>query len=150
MAAALLLQLQRLLAEVVFPPAFGDSLRWDAVHRFECPVSRRGRTIRVEAVTFWTSETGDGTALTFDARDAEWQRAVCAYLTHAALTAATQTEGDVSCIIGYAPTRKEIDAIMGEHVRNGFEAGSTQPVDMSSQVRGKGRRAGRRASRRAR
>ena len=138
-ASPFLMQLQKLLAGYVFPLAFGDSLPWSAVHRFECSISRKRSTIRVESVTFWMEENGDGTAMTFDNDDAQWKRAVRSYLTNAALTAATGNDGNVACIIGYAPTKQEVDAIMDEHIRNGFEA----PVGTPSE-RGKSRRANRR------
>ena len=112
-AAALLGELDALHRDIVFPGAF-EKIQWWMVASYECDVSRRGSDIHVHKTTFWMSPDKDPRgAMTIDFDDSSG--AMGAHLTHKALTDACQTEGDLSIVIGFAPTEKQAKKALREH-----------------------------------
>jgi hypothetical protein len=112
-AAALLGELYALHRDIVFPGAF-DRLQWGMVASYECDVSRKGSDIHVHKTTFWVSPDKDPCgAMTIDFGDSSG--AMGANLTHEALTQATQTEADLSIVIGFAPNEHQAKKALREH-----------------------------------
>eukprot|EP00966_Prymnesium_polylepis_P029570 686988-Prymnesium_polylepis.2 len=104
-AAALLGELDALHRNTVFPETF-DELEWSMVAAYECELSRKGSDIHVHKTTFWVSPDKDprgAMAIIFDDSSA----ALGAHITDDAFTAACQTQGDTSIVIGFVPNEKE-------------------------------------------
>ena len=141
--AALLAELDALHRDRVFPEAFNE-IQWCMVASYECHVSRRGGVIHVDKTTFWMSPDKDprgGMTIEFD----NASRAMGGHLTHEALTAACQTEGDLSIVIGFAPTEKQArKAARGHRARGGGQTLLVEQLDAARAARSARRSARRR------
>lgn len=116
-AAALLGELDALHRGTVFPEKF-QKLNWSMVAAYECELSRKGGKIHVHKTTFWMSSDKDpnGEAtIEFRARSG----AMGAHITHPAFTEACQTQGDISIVIGFTPTKEQARAADREHRNSG-------------------------------
>ena len=149
-AAALLGELDALHRDIVFPGAF-EKIQWWMVASYECDVSRRGSDIHVHKTTFWMSPDKDPRgAMTIDFDDSSG--AMGAHLTHKALTDACQTEGDLSIVIGFAPTEKQAKKALREHhVKGGGQSVLVDQLrDGDAVPSGRAARSARRSARRSR
>ena len=71
-------------------------------------------------------------------------RAMGGHLTHEALTAACQTEGDLSIVIGFAPTEKQARKAARGHARGGGQTLLVEQLDAARAARSARRSARRR------
>jgi hypothetical protein len=149
-AAALLGELDALHRDIVFPGAF-EKIQWWMVASYECDVSRKGSDIHVHKTTFWMSPDKDPRgAMTIDFDESSG--AMGAHLTHKALTDACQTEGDLSIVIGFAPTEKQAKKALREHhVKGGGQSVLVDQLrDGDAVPSGRAARSARRSARRSR
>ena len=117
LAAPLLTQLDVLHKNIVFPGAF-ERLTWSMVAAYECEVSRKKGKIHLETTTFWvTPDKNPDGAMKIDFADSS--EAMGAHITEEAFTNATQTQDDVSIVIGFAQNEAQAMAAQEQHQKFG-------------------------------
>lgn len=113
-AVTILDELVELHRKVIFPETL-MRITWSMVASFECKIERRNDKLTLKHTTFWLSADRDPKSmmrLCFDDKQGE---EFGKSISGDKLTAATDNPGNMSVILGYSPTSRQVDDVLKAH-----------------------------------